>query len=63
MNINCDCHCGTAIDATSMGEGVKMYGIRLGTVTLLNELLPTLQTEFNSARSWLKHRHNRPSFA
>jgi hypothetical protein len=45
--------CGSAIYATSVGEGPKVYNIRLGTVRQRAELMPKKQVWFRSALSWL----------
>jgi hypothetical protein len=45
--------CGSAIYATSVGEGPKVYNIRLGTVQQRAELTPKKQIWFRSALPWL----------
>ncbi len=45
--------CGSAIYATSVGEGPKIYGIRLGTARQRAELTPKNQIWFRSALPWL----------
>ena len=45
--------CGSAIYATSVGEGPKVYGIRLGTARQRAELTPKRQIWFRSALTWL----------
>lgn len=45
--------CGSAIYATSVGEGPKVYGIRLGTARQRAELTPKKQYWFRSALPWL----------
>ncbi len=45
--------CGSPIYATSVGEGPKVYNIRLGTVRQRDELPPKIQYWFRSAQHWL----------
>lgn len=45
--------CGSPIYATSVGEGPKAYGIRLGTARQRNELPPRRQVWHGSAVAWL----------
>jgi len=45
--------CGSPIYATSVGEGPKAYGIRLGTARQRNELPPKRQVWHGSAVAWL----------
>ncbi len=45
--------CGSAIYATSVGEGPKVYGLRLGTARQRAELTPKKQIWFRSALLWL----------
>ncbi len=45
--------CGSAIYATSVGEGPKVYNIRLGTARQRAELTPKKQIWFRSALPWL----------
>ena len=45
--------CGSPIYATSVGEGPKVFGIRLGTVRQRNELAPKRQYWARSAQQWL----------
>ena len=45
--------CGSQIYATSVGDGPKIYGIRLGTVRQRNELPPKRQIWHRSAQKWL----------
>ena len=48
------CHnCGTAIYATSVGDGPKVYAIRVGAVDQCDELVPVFQIWCQSAQSWL----------
>jgi hypothetical protein len=45
--------CGSQIYATSVGDGPKIYGIRLGTVRQRDELPPKRQIWHRSAQKWL----------
>ncbi|NKB58265.1 MAG: GFA family protein [Alphaproteobacteria bacterium] len=45
--------CGSQIYGTSVGDGPKTYGIRLGTVRQSQELAPKLQIWTRSAQPWL----------
>jgi len=45
--------CGSAIYATSVGEGPKTYGIRVGTARQRAELTPKRQVWHRSAVPWL----------
>jgi len=45
--------CGTPIYATSVGEGPKVFGIRVGTVRQRHDLPPKTQYWFRSAQHWL----------
>ncbi len=45
--------CGSQIYATSVGDGPKIYGIRLGTVRQRDELPPKRQFWHRSAQKWL----------
>lgn len=44
--------CGSPIYATSIGEGPKVYGIRVGTARQRNELPPRRQIWHRSAVAW-----------
>lgn len=44
--------CGSPIYATSVGEGPKVYGIRVGTARQRNELPPRRQIWHRSAVAW-----------
>ena len=46
-------NCGTQIYGTSVGEGPKIYGIRVGTVTQSERLAPKKQIWTRSAQPWL----------
>ncbi|MBB1270723.1 GFA family protein [Shewanella sp. SR44-3] len=56
-------NCGSAIYATSVGEGAKTYGIRLGTVAQRNELVPQFQIWCSSAQPWLEQLSSLPAFS
>ena len=45
--------CGSGLYATSMGDGPKVYNLRLGTATQRDELVPKRQIWASSALSWL----------
>ncbi len=45
--------CGSAIYATSVDDGPKVYGLRLGTARQRAELTPKKQIWFRSALPWL----------
>jgi len=45
--------CGSALYATSVGDGPKVYSIRLGTATQRDQLVPKRQLWTSSALSWL----------
>lgn len=45
--------CGTHIYATSVEDGPKVYGIRVGTLRLRDEIVPRLQIWSRSAQPWL----------
>ncbi len=45
--------CGSAIYATAVGDGPKVYNIRLGTARQRGELPPKIQYWFRSAQPWL----------
>lgn len=44
--------CGSHIYATSLGEGPKVYGIRVGTARQRAELVPVMQCWTGSALDW-----------
>ena len=46
--------CGSAIYATSPGDGPKVYNIRLGTVRQRDRLPPKIQFWTRSAQNWLR---------
>ena len=45
--------CGSAIYATSPGDGPKVYGLRVGTIHQRDQLRPSKQVWCRSAQSWL----------
>lgn len=45
--------CGSPIYATAVGDGPKVYNIRLGTARQRAELTPKIQYWFRSAQHWL----------
>lgn len=45
--------CGTHIYATSVGDGPKVYGIRVGTIRQRRELRPGAQYWTRSAQDWV----------
>ena len=45
--------CGTQIYATSVGEGPKTFGVRVGTARQRAELRPTTQIWCRSAQDWV----------
>jgi hypothetical protein len=46
-------NCGTQIYGTSVGEGPKVYGIRLGTANQRDSLIPKRQIWGRSSMPWL----------
>lgn len=46
--------CGSAIYATSVGDGPKVYNLRVGTIRQRAELVPKVQYWGQSALNWLK---------
>jgi len=45
--------CGSAIYATAPGDGPKVYGLRVGTITQRTELAPQRQVWRRSALPWI----------
>ena len=45
--------CGSAIYATAPGDGPKVYGLRVGTITQRRELAPKKQLWHRSALPWV----------
>lgn len=50
--------CGSPIYATSVGEGPKVYGVRVGTARQREELIPKKQIWHRSALHWLPELEN-----
>ena len=46
-------NCGSPIYATSVGEGPKIFGIRVGTVRQRDQLRPKAQYWYRSAHDWV----------
>ncbi|BDF95302.1 MULTISPECIES: GFA family protein [Pseudoalteromonas] len=55
-------NCGTSLYATSVGEGDKVYGLRLGAVEQREQLIPKAQIWCRSSPSWLKEINNIKGF-
>ncbi len=53
--------CGSAIYATSVGDGPKVYNMRLGTARQRHQLMPQTQVWAQSALSWLPDLPSIPS--
>src|SRR5262249_40997545 len=45
--------CGTPIYSSTVGDGPKVYGIRVGTARQRDQLVPKLQLWCRSSQSWL----------
>ncbi|NNE85945.1 MAG: GFA family protein [Alphaproteobacteria bacterium] len=45
--------CGSPIYSTSVGDGPKIHGIRVGTIRQRNELIPTRQVWTRSEQHWV----------
>ena len=45
--------CGSAIYATSVGDGPKVYGLRIGSITQRAQIVPKKQVWHRSALPWL----------
>jgi hypothetical protein len=45
--------CGTPIYSSNVGDGPKVYGIRVGTARQRDQLVPKLQLWCRSSQSWL----------
>ena len=50
--------CGSPIYSTSVGDGPKIYGIRLGSVRQRDQLSPKVQIWSRSAQHWLGDLNN-----
>ncbi|MBB1273245.1 GFA family protein [Psychromonas sp. SR45-3] len=55
-------NCGTTLYATSVGEGDKVYGLRLGAIEQRELLTPKAQIWCRSAAPWLKTLADIPAF-
>ena len=53
-------NCGSPIYSTSVGNGPKVYGIRLGTVDQRNLITPNKQKWFGSSHSWTQEIRSLP---
>ena len=53
--------CGSAIYATSVGDGPKVYGLRAGSLNQRDTLIPVRQVWRRSALSWVDHIASLPS--
>ena len=54
-------NCGSPLYSTSVGEGPKQYGIRLGTVNQRNQIAPQRQKWFRSSQDWTQALSSLPS--
>lgn len=54
-------NCGSPIYSTSVGNGPKQYGIRLGTVNQRNQIVPQKQKWFRSSQNWTQELCTIPS--
>ena len=55
-------HCGTAIYATSTGDQLKAYNVRLGALRQRNELVPRRQIFVRSQQRWVNDLNSIPKF-
>tara|TARA_Y100000782_G_scaffold115603_1_gene161379 strand:+ start:3568 stop:3978 length:411 start_codon:yes stop_codon:yes gene_type:complete len=55
-------NCGTALYATSVGEGERVYGLRLGAVEQADELIPKAHIWYRSHKPWLDNLSNMSTF-
>lgn len=55
-------HCGTGIYASAVGDGPKVYNLRIGAIDQRNELIPKRQIWSISAQKWLADIARLPSF-
>ena len=46
-------NCGTALYATSVGAGERIYGLRIGAVEQADELIPKAHIWYRSHKPWL----------
>ena len=54
-------NCGSPIYSTSVGDGPKQYGIRLGTVDQRNQITPQKQKWSRSSQDWTQELSSLPS--
>jgi hypothetical protein len=47
--------CGTLIYSTTLGDGPRVYAVRLGTVRQRDQLIPKTQLWSRSAQRWLRY--------
>ena len=52
--------CGSPIYSSSVGDGAKQYGIRLGTVDQRNQITPKKQKWIGSSQSWTQEMSSLP---
>ena len=55
-------NCGTALYATSVGAGERIYGLRIGAVEQADELIPKAHIWYRSHKPWLDNLSNMSSF-
>ena len=55
--------CGSAIYATSVGDGPKVYGLRVGVLRQRDELIPKRQIWRRSALAWVDRMATLPAIA
>ena len=55
-------NCGAAIYATSVGDGPKVYNIRLGTAQQRDQLPPKVHFWYRSAQPWINDMGSLPKF-
>ena len=54
-------NCGSPLYSTSVGDGPKQYGIRLGTVNQRYQIAPQRQKWFRSSQDWTQELSSLPS--
>ncbi|WP_025562271.1 GFA family protein [Psychromonas sp. SP041] len=55
-------NCGTTLYATSVGDGDKIYGLRIGAIKQREQLTPKAQIWCRSAAPWLKELNSITAF-
>ena len=55
-------NCGTALYATSVGAGERIYGLRIGAVEQADELIPKAHIWYRSHKPWLDSLGNMSAF-